>query len=205
MSSFNPAHRDTLSGQITIALYRISQAIEHLLRKRGEGAALSPAQIQALLFLRYARPGVRTIGGLAHRLAVSYPTASGVVDALERKSLAARKPDPTDRRTVTLALTGQGEQQVSSLEDLLEVIEQAVEALPGSDQQALQRALQAIVRQLQSKGVVNVYEMCWGCQFFQRDAHPDDPRGPHHCGFVDAPLPQAETYLECPDFKPGKF
>lgn len=203
MPAFDPRHRDgTLAGNITIAFYRISQAVQHMLRVRGEAAGLSPAQIHALLFLRAARPEVRTVGGLAGRLLTSYATASGVVDALERKGLLTRTPLPEDRRTVTLALTGAGERQAQELEDLLDEIEAAVEDLPEADQQALARATKAIVRRLQAAGHVKVYEMCWGCQFFRRDAHPLDPRGPHHCAFIDAPLPEEKTYFECPDFVP---
>jgi DNA-binding MarR family transcriptional regulator len=152
--------------------------------------------------MRYARSGIRTIGGLADWLAVSYPTASGITDALERKHLAERLTHADDRRIVTLSLTEQGERSVHALEDVLDEIEQAIETLPEGDRQALYRATQAIVKTLQAAGHVKVYEMCWGCQFFQRDAHPDDPRGPHHCGFMDAPLPEPETYRECPDFIP---
>lgn len=203
MPSFDPRHRnDAPAGAVTIALYRISQAIGHLLRARGEAAQLSPAQIQALLFLQYARPGVRTIGGLAGRLAATYATASGVADALERKQLIKRKPLPEDQRTITLTLTPKGRRETTSLEDVLDEVEAAVASLPQADQRALLRATQAIVRRLHEAGHVKVYEMCWGCQFFRRDAHPDDPRGPHHCAFVDAPLPEPDTYLECPDFAP---
>lgn len=203
MPAFDPRNRnDTPAGAVTIALYRISQAIGHLLRTRGEAAQLSPAQIQALLFLQYARPGVRTIGGLAERLAATYATASGVADALERKQLIKRKPLPEDQRTITLTLTPKGRREAESLEDVLDEMEGAVASLPEADQRALLRATQAIVRRLQAAGHVKVYEMCWGCQFFRRDAHPDDPRGPHHCAFVDAPLPEPNTYLECPDFAP---
>jgi len=204
MKPFDPSQRTTCSGQITIALYRISQAIQHLLRERGEARQLSPAQIQTLLFLKYARPGVRTVGGVAERLMSSYATASGVIDALERKQLLARTPLPADRRTITLALTELGEQEARALEDVLDEIEAAVESLPEADQGALLRATQAIVRRLQIAGHVKVYEMCWGCQFFRQNAHPDNPRGPHHCAFVDAPLPEAQTYLECPDFVPAE-
>ncbi|MDW8326509.1 MAG: MarR family winged helix-turn-helix transcriptional regulator [Anaerolineales bacterium] len=205
MSPFDPRRRnETLAGAITIAFYRISQAIGHLLRIRGETAQLSPAQIQALLFLQYARPGVCTIGGLAERLAATYATASGVADALEDKGLVKRKPLPEDRRIITLALTAKGRREAAELEDVLDEIEAAIGALPQADQRALLRATQAIVRKLQQAGHVKVYEMCWGCQFFRRDAHPDDPRGPHHCAFVDAPLPEPNTYLECPDFVPTK-
>lgn len=202
MAPFNPKHRDTLSGQITVALYRIAQAIDHLLRERGKAEGLSPAQIQALLFLKYARRGVRTIGGLAQRLAVADATASGVADALERKRLVERITSPEDQRVVTLRLTDAGEDEANMLENVLDEVEAAVNALPEVEQAALLHATQAIVRRLQRAGYIRVYEMCWHCQFFRRDAHPTDPRGPHHCAFMDAPLPEPDTYLECPDFVP---
>lgn len=203
MPAFNPRQRHAdLAGSITIALYRISQAIQHMLRERGESLQLSPAQIHALLFLKYARPGVRTIGGLAGRLSATYATASGVADALERKSLLKRQPLPADQRTVTLHLTSLGSQQAEALEDLLDEIEAAIQDLPEADQRAIARGTQSIVRRLQAAGHMKVYEMCWGCQFFQKNAHPEDPRSPHHCAFVDAPLAEDNTYLECPDFLP---
>lgn len=204
MSPFNPKQRNALGGRITIALYRITQAIDHLFRERGKVVHLSPTQIQSLLFLKYARPGVRTIGGLANRLGATYATSSGVADALERKRLIKRTPLPEDQRVVTLRLTPEGEDEARMLEDVLDEIEVAVNALSEAEQAALLRATQAIVRHLQRVGYVKVYEMCWNCQFFQKDAHPDDPRGPHHCAFVDAPLPEANTYLECPDFVPAE-
>ncbi len=201
MSAFDPAERaESLPARVTTALYRISQAMNRLLRVRGEAAGLPPAQIQALLFLRYARPGVRTIGGLAERLGSTYATTSGVADALESKQLLKRKRLPEDRRTVTLQLTAKGGRAAESVEDALAEVETAIASLPEAEQEALYRAAQAIVLRLQAAGHVSVYEMCWGCRFFQRDAHPKDPRGPHHCAFVDAPLPEEETVLECPDF-----
>ncbi len=204
MSAFDPVERnESLPARVTAALYRISQAMNRLLRVRGEAAGLSPAQIQALLFLQYARPGVRTIGGLAERLGATYATTSGVADALERKQLLKRQPLPEDRRTVTLQLTAKGGREAESVEDVLAEIEAAIASLPEAEQEALQRAAQAIVLRLQAAGHVKVYEMCWGCRFFRRNAHPADPRGPHHCAFVDAPLREEEAVLECPDFVPA--
>lgn len=199
---FDPRQRRQPSGQTAIALYRISQAIDLLLRQRAQRAGLSPAQIRALIFLKYARPGVRTIGGLAERLGATYATASGVADALERKDLARRQPLPADQRVTTLELTPRGRQQTEQVEDILAEIEAAVNALPPADQAALLRGVQAVVRRLQQAGYVRVYEMCWGCQFFRPHAHPHDPHRPHHCAFVDAPLSEPETYLECPDAAP---
>src|SRR5579875_4106185 len=76
MSIFDPRFRHNHpSGAAAIALYRIGQTINYLLRTHAEETKLSPAQMQALLFLRFARPGVHTIGGLAQRLSISYATA----------------------------------------------------------------------------------------------------------------------------------
>src|SRR5579875_2136928 len=103
MSIFDPRFRHNHpSGAAAIALYRIGQTINYLLRTHAEETKLSPAQMQALLFLRFARPGVHTIGGLAQRLSISYATASSIADSLERKHLLQRQPSPEDGRTVTL-------------------------------------------------------------------------------------------------------
>lgn len=203
MKAFDPRQRHTASGQITIALYRIAQAIEYAFRQRGKQVHLSPAQIQALLFLKNARTQAHTISGLANRLGVTRATSSDVVDALEQKHLVERAPLPEDQRVVTLTLTPQGEQQAQELENVLDEIEIAVDSLPDAEKTALLHATQAIVRRLQRAGYVRVYEMCWGCQFFRRNAHPDNPQAPHHCAFMDAPLPEADTYRECPDFVPA--
>lgn len=201
MPTFNPRQRrDSHAGQATTALYRISQAINHVFRERGTARKLSAAQIQTLLFIRYARPGVRTIGGLAQRLTTTYATASGVVDALESKRLVERHPLPEDQRTVTLHLTDTGVQEAEALENVLDEVEQAIAELSEAEQQVFIRAAQSIVQRLQSAGHVQVYEMCWNCHFFRKNAHPDDPSGPHHCTFIDAPLPEPNTYFECPDF-----
>lgn len=203
MPTFNPLYRrDSLAGQAAIALYRISQAINHVFRERATAHKLSTTQIQTLLFLRYARPGVRTIGGLVQRLTMTYATASGVVDALESKQLVERQPLPEDQRIVTLHLTDKGVREAEALENMLNEVESAIAELSEAEQQAFIRAARTIVRRLQRAGHVQVYEMCWNCQFFRKDAHPDDPSGPHHCAFMDAPLPEPNTYLECPDFTP---
>ncbi|MFW6069799.1 MAG: MarR family winged helix-turn-helix transcriptional regulator [bacterium] len=203
MSIFDPRERAvSRSSRSTISLYRVSQAMGHMLRGRAQARGLSPAQLRALLFLRYARPGLHTIGGLAERLAVSYATASGVVDALERKALVERHADAADQRVTRLALTETGRAEVAAVENVLDGIEETIAALPAAEQQALERGLQAIVGRLQAQGHVQVYEMCWGCHFFRENAHPENTAGPHHCAFVDAPLPEPNTYLECPDFVP---
>lgn len=50
-------------------------------------------------------------------------------------------------------------------------------------------------RRLQQTGHIRVYETCWNCQFFRKDTHSDEPRGCHHCTFVDAPLAEPNPIL----------
>lgn len=200
--ALNPRYRHSFSGQIAVALYRVAQAVQHLVRRRAEETHLSTAQVQALLFLRTSRPSAHTIGGVAKGIGLAYPTTSAMVDALERKGLVERQPLASDRRSVALRLTPQGKTQSEALEDLLDEVEKAIQTLSESEQAALQRSLQQIIHRLNQAGYIHLHDMCWHCQFFRQNAHPEDPRGPHHCAFINAPLAEQDTYLDCPDFQP---
>jgi DNA-binding MarR family transcriptional regulator len=201
MNALNPKNRFSPPGKITIALYRIAQAIQNIVRHRAAALGLSGLQLQSLLFLRYGRPAARTMGGLAQHLHVGYPAASEVVDALEKKRLARRVTDVQDRRITRLSLTTKGLAEAEALENLLDDVEDIIAALPPAEQAVLERSTQAIIRRLVERGVVHVADMCRYCQFFRPHAHPDQPDAPHHCAYIDAPLPESETYWECPDFK----
>lgn len=202
MSPFDPRYRRSPTERSAVALYRVAQAIEALFRKRGKAFRLTPTQIDTLLFLKYARPGVRTVG-VAQRLGVTYATASVVVDGLERRGLVARRVAGPDLRVVGLALTEQGMARVAEVEGALDGLLAAIGELTPNEQAHFDQMLQVLVRSLQRAGAVQVYEMCWGCQFFRPNAHPDNPATPHHCAFVDAPLADGDTTFECPDFVPA--
>jgi len=203
--SFSPLHRaENLPGHIAVALYRIGQALSILLREQSEARGLTSPQAQALLFLRYARPDLHTLTGLAQRLACTPANANGVVDALERKGLIRRQPAQNVRGRKRLRLTPKGERVVDDLDAVLTDLQAWIAELPEDQQLALLRATEAIVRRFVQAGYIRVYEMCWSCNFFRAYAHPDDPQGPHHCAFADVPLPDPTSYTECPDHVPAQ-
>jgi DNA-binding MarR family transcriptional regulator len=205
MSSFDPQYReDSTPGHVTVTLYRISQAVSVLLRDRSQAQGLSATQLQALLFLAYARHDVRTIGGLAERLGCTPATASGVANALERKGLAIRKPWPQHRRTIMLNLTDDGMAMVDQVDSSLDDLEAIVRQLSAEEQEVLLRLTEHVVQGLAKQGWIKLYEMCWKCEQFQSQVHPGDPDGPHHCGYLGTSIPDAESYKECPDFLPLK-
>ena len=91
-----------------------------LLTARHLGLSLSSLQI----ILTLAEHGELTLGDLADRIAVSSAALTGTADTLIQKGLAARVHGISDRRTITLRLTGKGEQvhyQITGRECLLKI------------------------------------------------------------------------------------
>jgi DNA-binding MarR family transcriptional regulator len=67
---------------------------------------ITPAQLRALRMLR--RHGVMRLSELSDRLRIAPRSATEVVDALEKRGLAARRPDPGDRRATLVEVTDGG-------------------------------------------------------------------------------------------------
>ena len=67
---------------------------------------ITPAQLRALRVL--GRHGVMRLSELSDRLRIAPRSATEVVDALEGRGLAQRRPDPGDRRATLVEVTGDG-------------------------------------------------------------------------------------------------
>ena len=67
---------------------------------------ITPAQLRALRVLR--RHGVMRLSELSDRLRIAPRSATEVVDALEKRGLAGRRPDPGDRRATLVEVTNDG-------------------------------------------------------------------------------------------------
>ena len=67
---------------------------------------ITPAQLRALRMLR--RHGVMRLSELSDRLRIAPRSATEVVDALEARGLAQRRPDPGDRRATLVEVTADG-------------------------------------------------------------------------------------------------
>lgn len=201
--AFDPVRRtQDLAADLAMALFRISQAVTLLVREAAGAGGLSPAQANALIFLRRGRPGARNITGVARRLGTTLATASQVVDALAAKGLVEKSRSAADGRLISLGLTPAGAEQAARLEGMLEPLREILAGLDPDEQRRLQQLLARVIAGLVARGVIRPYLICWQCRFFRPFVHPDDPAGPHHCAFMDAPLPADHTYFECPDAEP---
>ena len=67
---------------------------------------ITPAQLRALRMLR--RHGVMRLSELSDRLRIAPRSATEVVDALEKRGLAGRRPDQDDRRATLVEVTDDG-------------------------------------------------------------------------------------------------
>jgi len=106
------------------ALARLARHVEQAL----DPLDLSLPQYRVLSLLG---DGSSASSALAHRLAVSPPSMTAVVDGLVTRRLVAREPDTDDRRRLTLQLTADGSK-------LLRAAEGAVDARLGEVAQYLE-------------------------------------------------------------------
>jgi hypothetical protein len=141
------------------------------------------------------------IGEVAHLLAVSQPTVSDAVSALEAKGLVTRTHG-ADRRVQLLTLTEAGRTTSATASEWPDALLEAVDALEPDDQAIFLRGLSNMIVELQRRGRIPVQRMCATCRFFRPNVHPDAER-PHHCAFVDRPFGDRELRLDCTDHEPA--
>jgi DNA-binding MarR family transcriptional regulator len=201
-SPIDPDHRRLrLGARVAMAILRLAQAVKKLSLEESADAGLTPVQAQTLLFIRYTKPFLATIGNLAGALGTTHVTAIGVVNGLAARSLVQRLPNPADRRSSLLRLTAAGQETCRRLERWQHTLEESVGALDPADVAALERGLGAVVWTLRAAGHLQVAEPCRGCVHFQENARPGNVE-PHRCALIEAYLSEADSRLDCPDHVP---
>jgi DNA-binding MarR family transcriptional regulator len=113
---------------------------------------MSMGQLKAVIALSCSGP--LTVGGLAKVLGLAEPSASILVDKLEKMGLAARETDPADRRRTPVAVTEVGLELVSRLRHIRD--ERLVSWLSELDDNSLSALLQgvtALLRVIEKSGL----------------------------------------------------
>ena len=111
---------------------------------------LAPHQARALRVI--AAEGSIRPGALADRLHVAPRSVTEVVDALVERGLVSREPDPTDRRAMTLTLTGAGHELVGEISAIRRAHTEKVfgAVLSGEEQETLAALLGRLADRLSS-------------------------------------------------------
>jgi DNA-binding MarR family transcriptional regulator len=104
---------------------------------------LTPTRLSALAIIAADVP--LRIGELATRMAVSTPTVSHIVDALDEQGLIARQHDPHDRRVCLVGISPAGQELLAELRTRTTgFLADQIGRLPAEQQEALSRALPAL-------------------------------------------------------------
>jgi DNA-binding MarR family transcriptional regulator len=126
-----PASKLTLPD----ALAQLSFAVQSAIGRVAERYDLSLVQMRLLGILRDREPAMFA---LATFLSLDKSSVTGLVDRAERRSLVRRTTTPEDRRTVRVALTGEGRQLAQNLAKQVErELSLLVEGLSEGDRRRL--------------------------------------------------------------------
>jgi DNA-binding MarR family transcriptional regulator len=184
-----------LSAEITDLLERLTQ----FQRSCQQGDGLNPAQWTALRYVARANRYSRSATALTAFLGSTKGTVSQTLNALERKRLIARRPDPRDGRAFTIELTDAGRDQLRR--DPLSGLDEAVAELAPIAQQELCDHLTGLLAALQRTNDRQAFGICRTCQFFRRDDAAGETGGPHRCGLTLEPLADSDIGLICAEHR----
>ncbi|MGH3095034.1 MAG: MarR family winged helix-turn-helix transcriptional regulator [Streptosporangiales bacterium] len=98
-------------GMLVQAVRELVLAIEHYRGERGRAAGRSATELTALGCLYVDGPQTPT--AIARHLAITTPSATELVDRLERTDRVRRQPHPDDRRSLLVELTDSGRAEIA--------------------------------------------------------------------------------------------
>lgn len=183
-------------GALATGLAKIGLVLRHQAWQVAQDAGLTPTQSQVLASIGSTPEGWLSVSEIARHLAVTQPTASDAVAALERKRLVVRSRSSDDARVVRVKLTAMGRRRAHEGADWPDALLSAIGELDPAEQGAFLKGLIKMIRSLQEKGQIPTARMCATCTYFRPHAHPGT-QAPHHCAYVDAPLRDTDLRLDC--------
>jgi DNA-binding MarR family transcriptional regulator len=192
---------DEVSNKLLGGLNRIGLAMRSAAWGDATESGLTPTQSQILAFIAARTAQNPRSGDAADALGITPQTASVAIAALVAKGLVQKVPDTSDRRASSLKLTRQGEVAARVAAQWPDFLLAAVQELEPTERQLFLRILTKMIRRLQTDGQIVPQRLCVTCVHFQPNAHPNNPAGPHHCGYVDAPLAETDLRLDCAEHR----
>ena len=134
-----PATNPDLAVLLSVALGRIVRS----LRQEAPRSDVGPGGLSVLVTLDAQGP--QRIGALAEAVAVTAPSMTRIVNALEGEGLAVRQPDPADGRCQVVAMTAAGRALLTSgKEAKLAALRRRLAELPADERERLEAALPAL-------------------------------------------------------------
>ncbi len=188
-----PKQNQDVDSRIVVALERISEAFRVLLWKESKENALSPIQIQLLIFLLFHDQDKCKVSYLASEFNMTKATISDSVKVLLTKKLVNKLPDLNDTRSFTLSLSPKGRQIAEKASVFSSQIEEPIEKLSIEQKQVMLNGLLKLIHDLNKSGVITLQRMCLNCANYQSN------KGIHYCNLLKAELAESEIRVDCPE------
>jgi len=136
--------------QVVSRIRRLSRHLERLRRSAFAAAGLEPWEFDVLSALRRrGKPYELSPTALAAETMVTSGTMTNRIDRLVERELVERRTDPSDRRSVIVAMTERGRKHVdAAMETLLASEVLILDRLPPSEREHLEDALRRLAQGL---------------------------------------------------------
>lgn len=193
-SAFNPQHQlENIDSKIIVAFDRIAQAYRSLLWEKSTEFALSPIQIQVIIFLNNHSSTKCKVSYLAEEFNVSKASISDTIKVLEQKNLIYKQVEEYDARSYFIGLTKEGKSIANKTSNFADQILSSVTELQDHQKEGLFSSLIQIIHFLNQAGVLTVQRMCLNCQnhsFNEKDQF-------HYCKLLKSKLKNSELRVDC--------
>lgn len=179
--------------KIVVALERISEAFRVLLWNESKENALSPIQIQILIFLLFHAKDKCTISYLAREFNMSKPTISESIKLMEQKKYIKKITDAHDSRSYNIALTASGKRIAEKSSNFAFNIEKPLSTLNEEKKQEILSGLLDVIYALNQQGIITVQRMCFTCAYYT------EKNGKHYCNLLQTNLAAGDLRVDCPE------
>jgi DNA-binding MarR family transcriptional regulator len=132
-----------LSSFIGFHLRLAQDASNRAFSKYRDKDLVKPGRFPALAII-HLNPGISQ-SALGRAIARDKSTVSPLIKDLQKNGFISRKPSPSDRRSVTLALTKKGERTLERLKARAEEHEEELDRLVGASKTRLMSLLEKII------------------------------------------------------------
>ena len=150
---------------------RISSLLRSEQRKKYAVLGLHPVHIQAMEYLDQCNRFSNTPAALTEHLGITKGTLSQTLHVLVQKDYIEKQADTKDRRVVRLKLLESGKQLLENIQPR-NTFEHADPEVNKSSLASLNKALTAMLNELQKANNVNSFGICHTCIFFmEQDEH----------------------------------
>jgi DNA-binding MarR family transcriptional regulator len=196
-SSFDLSHQNKkVESKIVVALERISEAFRVLLWNESKENALSPIQIQLLIFLHFHSEEKCKVSYLAQEFNMTKATISDSVKLLLKKELIQKSDDPIDTRSYTIGLTNKGKQLAEKSSGFAFSIEKPLNRISAEQKEIMLSGLLKLIYELNKAGIITIQRMCFTCVNYENN------NGQHYCKLLQSKLENVDLRIDCADHLP---